>query len=92
MQSWPGMCVLNASQLHWTAETEAALGKHAAKGPAVCLTKQLAQLEDMVLLVRGELSKGARTAIGALTGACVVLVLVCSASIITVVVRCYLQC
>jgi dynein heavy chain, axonemal len=68
MQSWPGMCVLNASQLHWTAETEAALDKHSAQGPAVCLEKQLAQLDDMVVLVRGELSKGARTAIGALTG------------------------
>ncbi|KAG5177491.1 dynein heavy chain and region D6 of dynein motor-domain-containing protein [Tribonema minus] len=67
MQRWPGMCVLNASQLHWTAETEVALRSDGAAGPPACLAKQLAQLEDMVALVRGELSRGARTAIGALT-------------------------
>lgn len=33
----------------------------------VALTRQLAQLEDMVVLVRGKLSDSARTTVGALT-------------------------
>ena len=68
MQSWPSMCVLNGSQVHWTSETEKAFQSLGAQGPAECLKKQLAQLEDMVLLVRdADLPKSARAQVGALT-------------------------
>ncbi|CBJ31041.1 dynein heavy chain [Ectocarpus siliculosus] len=67
MQKWPGMCVLNASQLHWTSETEELLLEQGGEAPQTMLTRQLAQLEDMVILVRGKLSNSARTTVGALT-------------------------
>ncbi|CAM9286674.1 unnamed protein product, partial [Phaeothamnion confervicola] len=67
MQLWPSMCVLNGSQLHWTSETEQLLAARGAGGPRDMLARQLKQLEDMVVLVRGELSSNARTAVGALT-------------------------
>lgn len=41
MQKWPGMCVLNASQLHWTAETEELLIEKAGDAPAAMLTRQV---------------------------------------------------
>ena len=67
MQKWPGMCVLNCSQVHWTAEMESAMNKHGTKGVERMLEQQKAQLADMTKLVRGKLQKNARTAIGALT-------------------------
>ena len=33
MQKWPGMHVLNASQLHWTKETEDDFKQHGDKAP-----------------------------------------------------------
>ena len=41
MQKWPGMCVLNASQLHWTLETEELLLEKAGEAPAAMLTRQV---------------------------------------------------
>ena len=67
MQKWPGQCVINASQLHCTKETEEFLKEKGRAGPQAMLDRQLAQLSDMVILVRGELSKNARIAVGALT-------------------------
>ena len=34
MQKWPGQVVLNGSQVHWTAETEAALDEKGNQGTA----------------------------------------------------------
>lgn len=66
MQQWPAQCVLNGSQVHWTREVEEVL---TLKGNVGCWEyyKQLMkQLEDMVLLIRGNISKAARVTIGAL--------------------------
>lgn len=41
MQKWPGMCVLNASQLHWTLETEELLLEKAGEAPAAMLERQV---------------------------------------------------
>lgn len=41
MQKWPGMCVLNASQLHWTSETEELLVEQAGEAPQTMLTRQV---------------------------------------------------
>lgn len=41
MQKWPGMCVLNASQLHWTAETEQLLAERGEEAPAAMLERQV---------------------------------------------------
>lgn len=67
MQKWPGMCVLNGSQLHWTLEMEDLFAKEKGAGPKIMLDKQVAQLADMTKLVRGDLGKHARITVGALT-------------------------
>jgi dynein heavy chain len=67
MQKWPGMCVLNASQYHWTKEMEELINEKGLEGTKESLERQLSQLKDMVVLVRGKLEKNARTSIGALT-------------------------
>ena len=67
MQRWPGMCVLNGSQYHWTKEMEELMAEKGAGGVKESLERQLGQLQEMVILVRGKLEKNARTSIGALT-------------------------
>jgi dynein heavy chain len=67
MQKWPGMCVLNGSQMHWTTEMEQLFAAEGIKGPATMFDRQVAQLADMTVLVRGPLSKSARVTVGALT-------------------------
>lgn len=67
MQKWPSMCVINGSQAHWTSEMETLFAKEGEKGPKIMLSNQIAQLADMTILVRGELSKAARNVVGALT-------------------------
>jgi dynein heavy chain len=67
MQKWPAMCVLNGSQLHWTKNMEDSLTAKGKEGVQVEMDRQLAQLSDMVILVRGKLDDAARNAVGALT-------------------------
>ncbi|CAM9225721.1 unnamed protein product, partial [Ectocarpus sp. 4 AP-2014] len=66
MQNWPGQIVLNGSQVHWTAETEAAMLEGGNEGVHRYYEQLIGQLNDMVYLIRGELSKMARVTIGAL--------------------------
>jgi len=66
MQKWPGMIVLNGSQVHWTREIEVSMATKGLAGIGEYYQKLLSQLQDMVILVRGKLSKMARTSIGAL--------------------------
>ncbi|KAJ1460012.1 dynein heavy chain and region D6 of dynein motor-domain-containing protein [Pelagophyceae sp. CCMP2097] len=66
MQKWPSMCVLNGSQMHWTMETESDFDADGKKAPQQCLARQLQQLDDMIILVRGHLPKAAREQVGAL--------------------------
>jgi dynein heavy chain len=67
MQKWPSMCVLNGSQMHWTSEMETLFLNEGINGPKIMYANQVAQLADMTVLVRGELSKAARNVVGALT-------------------------
>jgi dynein heavy chain, axonemal len=67
IQKWPGMIVLNGSQIHWTKEMEDLFMSQGRLGPEIMYQRQVAQLADMTILVRGQLSKQARTTIGALT-------------------------
>ena len=67
MQKWPGMCVLNGSQMHWTTEMETLFEERGTGGPPEMLSRQIAQLADMTVLVRGKLSNAGRTTVGALT-------------------------
>ncbi|TYZ63897.1 hypothetical protein PybrP1_001177 [[Pythium] brassicae (nom. inval.)] len=67
IQKWPGMCVLNGSQMHWTREMEAAMDTEGQAGVGKMMARQLGQLADMVTLVRGNLDKMARITCGALT-------------------------
>merc|ERR1719440_1682165 len=67
-QEWPGQVVLLTDMYYWTSETQQALketgpGKNAIADHAKHLH---AQLIDIVALVRGELTKNARVAIGAM--------------------------
>jgi len=66
MQAWPGQIVLNASQVHWTRETEEALNEKGNEGIKEYYAQLVQQLDDMVYLIRGKLSKMARTSVGAL--------------------------
>jgi len=68
MQSWPGMCIINGGQLHWTTNMEREIAAHGAKGVQIELDREIQQLNDIITLVRGgKLSRNQSTAIGALT-------------------------
>ena len=60
------MCVINCSQNHWTREIEDALTKEGTAGAKKMYEQQLLQLADMVVCVRGKLTKLARSSVGAL--------------------------
>lgn len=60
MQKWPGQVVLNGSQLHWTHEAESLMRAHGNEGVRKHHAQIVAQLNDMVTLLRGSLSKLAR--------------------------------
>lgn len=52
--------------MHWTAETEAAMLEGGNEGVHRYYEQLVGQLNDMVYLIRGKLSKMARVTIGAL--------------------------
>ena len=66
-QKWPGQCVLQASQLHWTREIEDGIRTQGAAGVKACYEQQLAQLKEIVVLIRGKLATLARITLGSLT-------------------------
>jgi dynein heavy chain len=66
MQQWPAQTVLNGSQAHWTKEVEAMLKARGNDGCWEYYRQLVRQLEDMVLLIRGKISKAARVTVGAL--------------------------
>ncbi|KAL2633853.1 hypothetical protein R1flu_005332 [Riccia fluitans] len=63
---WPGMIVLCASQIHWTAEVAEAIQSGGDAGLQAYEQKCSLQLQDLVKLVRGELTTLERFSIGAL--------------------------
>eukprot|EP01038_Epipyxis_sp_PR26KG_P005424 gene5424-7514_t len=66
MQKWAAQCVLNGSQCHWTREVEEALKAKGNDGAWLYYNQLVKQLEDMVILIRGKISKAARVTVGAL--------------------------
>jgi dynein heavy chain len=64
---WPGQLVVNVSQMFWTVEVEEAFSKGGSDGLKAYLGQLNQQLDDIVTLVRGKLSKLNRTTLGALT-------------------------
>ena len=66
MQKWPGMVVINGSQVHWTRETELAMLEKGNQGVRDYYDQLVQQLNDMVFLIRGSMSKLARKSVGAL--------------------------
>jgi len=66
VQSWTGMIVLATDCLYWTVDVEAAMKAKGTAGVKEIEQKMIAELADIVQLVRGELSKQARLIIGAM--------------------------
>lgn len=62
---WPGQVVLCASQAYWTREVHEAI-RAGPGGLKDYYGKLMKQLGDIVELVRGKLTKQARTTLGAL--------------------------
>ncbi len=62
----PGQCVLNGSQVQWTADVEKAISTKGVDGVHEYLTVLQKQLNNSVLLVRQKLSKMATITINAL--------------------------
>ena len=66
MQRWAAQCVLNGSQFHWTREVEQAMAEGGNGGVWAYYEQLCQQLADMVILIRGKISKLARVTVGAL--------------------------
>jgi dynein heavy chain len=66
IKKWAAQCVLNGSQAHWTREVEETLKSGGNEGCYSYYEQLKRQLEDMVILIRGNISRNARTTVGAL--------------------------
>ena len=66
MQKWAAQCVLNGSQYHWTREVEASMHEAGNAGVFKYYDQLVQQLADMVILIRGKISKLGRVTIGSL--------------------------
>merc|ERR1719502_918038 len=63
MQKWPGMIVLNGSQVHWSTEFETLANEKGNAGVKQYHGQLVTQLNDMIILIRGKLSKLARVTV-----------------------------
>ena len=66
VQNWTGMIVLATDCLYWTKDVEDAMREKGVAGVKEVEKKMVAELADIVELVRGDLSKQARLIIGAM--------------------------
>ncbi|KAK2157592.1 hypothetical protein LSH36_188g04054 [Paralvinella palmiformis] len=63
--NWPGQVVLASGIIHWTVDVTKAIGSESGLG--LYLEKSNIQIDQIVQLVRGKLTKMARITLGALT-------------------------
>ena len=63
---WPAQIVLGASQVYWTQDVHHAIADNGNDGLKEYVERLNTQLDKVVLLVRGNLTKLERTTIGAL--------------------------
>jgi len=63
---WPGMAAICVGQMYWTLDVEEAIQEPGGEGVRNYANKCTEQLNDMVNLVRGNLTKLQRSSIGAL--------------------------
>eukprot|EP00961_Rhodomonas_salina_P280288 3786450-Rhodomonas_salina.1 len=63
---WPGQLVLAASQYYWSVEVEASIAEEGVVGLKKYYEKMLTQLDGLVQLVRGKLTKLESLTLGAL--------------------------
>ena len=62
----PAMCVINGSQYFWTLELEIAIKESGSSGVAEYYKQAVAQIDDLIMLVRGTMTKQQRMGVGAL--------------------------
>lgn len=60
---WPGQCVLCVGQMYWTQQVEEAMFK-GVEGLKRYLDQSQQELNNIILLIRGTLSKQNRTTLG----------------------------
>jgi dynein heavy chain, axonemal len=63
---WPGMCIICIGQMYWTTEVEASIVEPDGKGVQRYADKCTDQLNEIIELVRGQLTRLQRQAIGAM--------------------------
>lgn len=63
---WPGQVVICVGQIFWTSSVEAAIASGGKKALEELQAKLSSELNDVIRLVRGDLSKMARITLGAL--------------------------
>ena len=63
---WPGQVVICVGQIYWTSNVEAAIAAGGKKALEDAMAKCTNELNDVIRLVRGDLSKMSRITLGAL--------------------------
>ena len=66
VQEWTGMIVLAADCLYWTRDVETGMQEHGLEGVVAVEKKMVAELGDIVALVRGDISRQTRLILGAM--------------------------
>lgn len=64
VRCWPGQCVLCVAQLFWTKQIELAMMNDGLPSLIKYLEQSNEELKDIILLVRGKLSKQNRVTLG----------------------------